>query len=548
MPSNRACIYLITVLFSTLNIQETGTMYFTIDLFIDALILLLHIKNEQVVRLVTAIIEIYEKETKDSTYMSNDTFSFYIFLIKEVMQRNISVNDQAEIEAFLLKFKSNQLMKKDPEMYSSLRKIFTDQSTINADRYAYLVKRLSNCLLWYQNIKVVKKMFAKMSNNSSPDISLDQQNNILNEISSLCENVIKLNQDRNTMLESQDEHQARFVDFDDKSTLFKAFKVYEDTSVRNVFKTGWQALNRAFGAKGGFILGNSIVFNALSHNGKSLMLLNFARWCVTLNKVSHDFKNPTCILYSLENETPQNLMQLFKAMYCNLKGVPPSPDMTQEQIIDFCYETFRINGWKLIIDRRLGTEFGFAELVRNFEEYIAQGYTPLMCIIDYMNIMKKGASKDGSKDGNYLFLRELYSNVCNYLKSKNCTLVTAHQLNRKAAEAVRQNPIGAVKRFTIDMLADGMDPQREVDCAFYIHKEMNQHGDSYLTCKIDKHRYDDTTPEKDKYFAYRFIDQIGIPDDLNGPDMSIQNIYADKYHGDDAEDATESTISTGLFG
>lgn len=523
-------------------------MYFTIDLFIDALILLLHMKNEQVVRLVTGIIDLYEKETKDSAYMSNETFSFYVFLIKEVIERNITIQDQAEIEAFLLKFKSNQLMKKDPELYSSLRTIFTDKTPINSDRYAYLIRKLSNCLIWYQNIKVIKKMFAKMSNNSSPDVSVDQQDNILNEMSTLCEDIIRLNQERSIALDKEDSHQARFVDFDDKATLAKAFKVYEQVSVKNVFKTGWQGLNRAFGPKGGFVLGNSIVFNALSHNGKSLLLLNFARWCVTLNKVSSEFKNPTCILYSLENETPQNLMQLFHAMYCNLHGVPPSPDMTEEQIVEFCYETFRMNGWKLIIDRRLGQEFGFSELAANFESYVAQGYTPLMCIIDYMNIMKKGNSKHESKDGNYLFLRELYSNVCNYLKSKNCTLVTAHQLNRKAAEAVRQNPIGAVKRFTIDMLADGMDPQREVDCAFYIHKEINQHGDAYLTCKIDKHRYENNTLEKDKYFAYRFVNDVSILDDINGPDMSIQNIYADKYHGDDANDATEATISTGLFG
>lgn len=520
-------------------------MFFTADLFIDVLILLLHSKNEQVVKLVNAILALYEKETKDSAYMSNETFSFYIYLIQEVMQRNISINDQTEIEAFLLKFKSNALMKKDPELYTSLRSIFTDRNPISSDKYQYLVKKLSNCLLWYQNIKTVKKMFAKMSNNSIGDISVEQQDNILSEMSTLCENIIQLNQEKNDFLETDNDHQARFVDFDDKTSLTKAFRVYEQTSVKNVFKTGWQALNRAFGAKGGFVLGNSIVFNALSHNFKSLMLLNFARWCVTLNKVSNDFKNPTCILYSLENETPQNLIQLFKAMYCNLKGVPPAPDMTEEQIVEFCHETFRINGWKLIIDRRLGSEFGFTELAMNFEEYVAQGYTPLMCIIDYMNIMKKG-SKDRTKDGNYLFLRELYSNVCNFLKSKNCTLVTAHQLNRKAAEAARQNPIGVVKRFTMDMLADGMDPQREVDCSFYMHKELNQHGDAYLTCKIDKHRYDDTTPEKDKYFAYRFVDNIGIVDDINGPDMSIQNIYADKFHGDEENTTTETTTS--LFG
>ena len=35
------------------------------------------------------------------------------------------------------------------------------------------------------------------------------------------------------------------------------------------------------------------------------MLLKFARWIVTLNHVDSSFKNPACVFYSLENETPQ---------------------------------------------------------------------------------------------------------------------------------------------------------------------------------------------------------------------------------------------------
>ena len=52
--------------------------------------------------------------------------------------------------------------------------------------------------------------------------------------------------------------------------IAKSLKVFQKTSVTNVFKTGLQGLNRAFGPSGGWRLGESIVFNALSFNGKAL--------------------------------------------------------------------------------------------------------------------------------------------------------------------------------------------------------------------------------------------------------------------------------------
>lgn len=849
-------------------------LYFTADLFIDALVLVLHVRNDHVLHLIESLMEIYEQESRESTFVENETLTFYLFLLQEVLARRITVKDTNEIEAFFLKFKANALLRKDPEIFSSLRKVFTDTEPLSEEKYKYLLRKLGNCILWYENTRIIKRMFSNMAN-ANGSASVEQQESVLNTISQLCEEVIRTNSQRPDEL-FEEEHQARKVDFDDITSITKALQVYQDTSITNVFRTGWQGLNRAFGKRGGFTLGESIVINAISHHGKalrhgtpvrvpggwkniehihpedyvigkngratrvysvdyqgerpiyrvffednrwvdcdeshlwtvydnsdvtemttkeilfrmdsgrkyyvplcnpeyneekllpihpyligvlivrkfsvydkavqfrttkeiarklkkcfpahwsvtqvdmikncslilkdltenevntlkdmrlwdkyseqmhlsddylycsstqkmelvnglldaigtvhpyttengmpsdaiqccvssrqiafqlreifwslgavcylktlgtpipnkrkyrltirhpsprtlfstqsqlqklsiasmfslrpvrlritriedlhikdkatciciegsdslfvtkdyvvthnSMMLLNFARWAVTLNKVSNTFKNPTCLFYSLENETPQNLMQLFKALYCNLYQTPPPPDWTNEQIIEFCHERFRVQGWKFVLDRRLGTEFGFNELVTNFEEYVAAGYTPLICIIDYMNIMKKTSSSGDRTEGNWLQLRELYSNTVNYLKAKNCCLITAHQLNRKAAEIAQQNPAHVVKRFDISMLADGMDPQREIDCAFYAHKEVNQHGDAYMTMAIKKHRYDDSTPEAHKYFAYRFIPNIGILDDINGPDMSVGNIYADKYHGKEPKD------------
>ena len=771
-------------------------LYFTVELFIDALILVLHYRTADVQILVNKILEIYEAETKESAYMENEFFDLYIRLIQEVLQLRVDPDNVNDVEIFLLKFKSSPLVLKDPELYTTLKRIFTDKTTLTKERYEYLMRKLTNCILWYNNTKNVKKMFGKLAGNGAT-ASPDKQEALFSEMSELCSDLIRTNQER-CFSRIEDENQARLVDFDDKDTIAKSLKVFQKTSVTNVFKTGLQGLNRAFGPSGGWRLGESIVFNALSFNGKALAhgtpvrvpggwkliedirigdsviardgtvskvtgvfpqglrdiyrvtfgdgrvidvdrehlwticsntesgrltedvtteqlvhllfssssdisiplcepeqiddillptdpyelgctkpdilpdvylecsykqklallrglftvvvtsandtsailmlkskklaeqiqylvrsmggkctiqnqrdqclrqvlivemrefhacvddlllvkqieslteqqlatciaidhpeklfvtkdfivthntmsLLKMARWQVTHNKVTSDFKNPTCIVYSLENETPQNTMMLFTELYINLKKETPPPDMAPEQIINFCYEHFRVHGWRLIVDRRLGAEFGFPELVANFEEYVRLGYTPLMGVIDYMNMLKKGTNNREDGGGNHLLLRDIYTNTCNYLKSRNCTMVTAHQLNRKASEVVRQNPLGAVKKFDIGMLADGMDPQREIDVAIYQNKEFDSTGRAFMTYMMAKHRYDTETPDKDKYFAYMFQGSLGILDDIDGIDMSTTNIHSVPFEnqGEGAVATTENSRPINLFG
>ena len=79
-------------------------MFFTVDLFVDALILLLHSNDSDVRDFVNQILVIYEKESKSSVDETS-YFDFYINLIREVMNRNITVNDVGEVESLLLKIK-----------------------------------------------------------------------------------------------------------------------------------------------------------------------------------------------------------------------------------------------------------------------------------------------------------------------------------------------------------------------------------------------------------------------------------------------------------
>lgn len=502
------------------------------DYLVDALVLLLHDNRSDYQILVQKVLDSFEADKIKGitqTGKEEEISNLYVYLIREVLTSGVTIDDTKGIDTILLKLKSNPLLMKDPELFTTLKGILTDKAPLDEERRTHTVQKLANELAINLNSKLIKKAFGRLSSISVDDLIKQQQ--LLSDIKDICSEIIQVNEDNQSLFKADDENTARTVDFGDEDQLMKALQVYNTVSVQNRFKTGLIAMNRAL--QGGFAQGSTMVFASLSHNCKSLMLMKMARWMVTLNHVAGKFHNPTCILYSLENETPQNLMQLFREMYVNeFKRLPPD-DLPLKDIADYCRDAFSRLGWKLIIERRVGAEFGFNEFVSSFEAYVKAGFTPLMCIIDYANLMAKGGStSDNAETGtNNLQIQILYNNLCNFAKSRNCTLVTAHQLNRKAAEIVRHNPVGAVKNFAEDMMADSISVRREVDILFYMNKEFDAAGNAYLTFKLDKQRYATAVPEQDKYFAYPFFGELGILDDIGGSEMSTSNVYSYDYEG-----------------
>lgn len=504
-------------------------MNFTVDLFLNAMLLIVSRKDTSSIDLVRRLLYIYTKEKAKIVAIDGTSISVYVDILTELISDETNVNDKRVIDTLLLKYKNYSSIQNDPEIYTRLKAMLVAEEPLAEEDIDNLQEKLSNSLLMHDTLSSVKRMFGRLTEATSNSTNLASQQRIIKDIRDICSNIIEQHDAQTT--NDDGDMRTTFLDFNDKESIKKACQVYEEVSVKSTIKTGLQGLNRALG--GGLHNGESVVFNSLSHNGKSLMLLKMARWQVTLNRPNPGFKNPTCIIYSLENEVAQNLKLLYDELYINKFNAVPPETASQDEIVDFCFDEFARYGWKLIVTRKIGSEFGFSQLVADFDEYARRGFTPLMCVIDYMDMMNKGAvSEDGS--GNHLQIKQLYTNMCNFLKARNCTLVTAHQLNRKAAEAVRNNPVGAVRRFGIDMLSGSMDPQREVDVVLYQNIEQNTAGQSFLTFKLDKHRYEHLVPDKYKaYFAYEFEGPLGIRDDLDTEDKTSYNIYAQKKEQSD---------------
>lgn len=501
-------------------------LYLTPELFIDALILLLYFPSATAKELCLKLIDVYETETDNNSINEDDILVFYVDLVKLILERDIDITKRNELDVLLLKFKFHPVISKDPEIYTIIKGVMTGQPEEDDTRAPYIIRKISNALLWYDNTKSVRKLFAKlMGSKNKSNASPEEQEKALLEIKEMCGEIVERT-DKGLRKDDTDDQRIFKVDFCNRDELMKAFQIYKSVSVDYRFKCGLQGFNRAY--VGGCPQGSSIVHNALSFNAKTYVLLDYVRWGFMYNEIPVSVTNPTILLYSLENETHANVRQLFFRIYVNLYKKLPPDNITEKEIVDFCMEQVNKSGWKLIIDRKIGTDFGVLEFQTSFQEYEKLGYTPRLCVVDYVNNMKKG-----DNDSNWLLIKELYNTCCNFTKSRHCTFVTAHQLNRQAAELARMFPIGAVKKFNMSHLAEGTDPQREVDIAMFQAKEMDAIGRTFLSFNLDKDRYDPELTEKRRYFSYMFQGPLGILDDINGPDMSVTNINAVPVEGEE---------------
>lgn len=512
--------------------SEPKLIKVTVELLIDSLILLLHSNDELSRKLVKQLLEAYENENKNLSLADDEYIELYVTIIQQIYECSIDIRNQSAIESFLLKFKANPLVLKDPELYTTLKSIFSDISDLSVDMIKYYQTELSNTHDMYRADKCIKRMFGKLNGLHRDNDSRDRA---LTSIVDTCSELIQM---RQQSLQDRDgsDTSIRDVDFTNKDNIQKGFDIYTNNCVKNVFRLGLQGLNRSLGGRG-ISLGTSLVVNARSNHGKSLTLMKIARWIVTLNSVPPEFKNPLLIYYSLENETPQNLRQLFFELYVNDKKCTPPSNMSSEAMMAYVHDQFNRCGWKFVMKRKLDANFGSEELVADFNNYKQTGFTPLVVVVDYANCMKK--SETDSRD---LAVRNLYKRLCNFLKYNNCCFITAHQLNRKAAELVSANPVGAVKKYNESMLSDSTDVQREVDLVLYQEKEKDAYGRTWMTFHIGKDRYNNPPVlETDKYFAYMFDPNLGIIDDVDGDDASTDNIYAVPEEGTSSENSTSAS-------
>jgi hypothetical protein len=500
-------------------------LYSETSTYLDCISLLIHINDEKTKLLVSKVLENLDNTNNTNLVSNRDPIGiFYKSIVKELLNNEYTIDNSDELNILLLKYKNNPAIEKNPEIYKTIENLFNKKKDFNETNLKNTSKRLQNILIWDLCNAQVRKMFGHL-NQAAETKSPIKQSDALSGILEAASNIESTFKDEvfsqgDAIIEKTVEH----IDFTNKNHLLTALSTFKERKRKGAMKLGLQGLNRLFGEDGGPTLGETIVFSALPYGFKSGMLKSIAKWIVKYNiPPTHPEGKPALIIFfTLENEGFQNLIWWFKSVYETTTN-SSSAGLDDDYVVEYVYNYFNQSGYHFIVQRYHPSDFGYNEF-KSVCEYYSQTYNIVSTIIDYMGKMSKGKGKS-SGEGNHLLYGELYSNVCNFAKQYGFLLATAHQLNREA-KRLAANASNVVKKFNSIHMADSMDVEREVDTLIFLHIEENSVGDSYLTGYRYKRRHDEALTEKDKYFAYRFT-PYGIPDDVEGVDMSIKDIYSD---------------------
>lgn len=500
-------------------------MLITPELFLDCIILLIHDNGSKNQAIVAELLNLYDEESKGkSASVERDSLTlFYIRVIKGLLSNKFDPSNPDECRHYLLKLRSDVALEKRRDLYDLLSDAFLNRDKMKPEKLEEIARSIQNQLIWNRMNKAARRLFGRLGN-AQDTISADDQGKELRAILDEMEEVVT-----SCSKSVETDHAAGMVDrvsFGDRDTMKAALTKHKDRTVTGGIRTGLQGLNRMFGKLGHIPQGSSVVFNALSHHYKSGMLQSMAMWAPLYNKPpAVEGKKPMILMVTIENEAFQNFIWISRKVYFQETGNDAN-DLSQDDLIDWVHKRFSQSGFELEILRYLPEQFGYDELVALLAHYEQIGYIVYMVIIDYMNNMKKGSGKGASDAANHLAVKELYNRVCNYTKTKGATLITAHQLNRKAQELANTGRTNVVKAFNSEHLADSMDVQREVDASIFMHIEKNHEGFPFLTLALSKLRYSDgEVPEAHKFCAYPFVTG-GILDDITGSPGFVKDIYA----------------------
>ena len=189
----------------------------------------------------------------------------------------------------------------------------------------------------------------------------------------------------------------------------------------------------------------------------------------------------------------------------------------------------------------MGDAFGFHEYEELVEETEKKYSGKVVAtVLDYITLCSRSAE---DKDQNAAVqLQKLVERFHNHTSHHGIFFSTGLQMDTNASQLAVSGKLNIVKQYGEFHLADCKGIKRELDVLFFMEIEKNHHGVPYLTFAMNKHRYVHDTPTEDKYCAYRFTN-LGILDDIDGPDMSVKDIYAE----DDEFVQNESSASLSVF-
>lgn len=505
------------------------------DLYLNALCLAAYAPGNSTVKIASAVVGMFDDLSRDERTMLSPLNLLYVKLLRDISVGNLDLSNRAEASSVLLKYQDDKAFESNKVTFKELQNLLLPDVLPAPQKIRVLFNRVKNNITFFKTNNRIRKMLLSSQRVGSED-DIEKQNALFKEILSAAES-LRTDIEDDSLEESHEISQVDEIDMNDPVSIKKALLAERKKRSDSKLVFGLQGLNRMMGPPRGVSPGESMAIAARSHNYKSGMLMDIARWICMYNKPPEtNGKTPVVLFISLENEIASNLMDWFRRAYANIYHKRPS-GFKDDEIVEYVQRQFNKNGFRLMVFRRMGESFGYREFVDLVEKIEKDNCKVIASIVDYITLCKRCAEdvKTGVNDAKLIqLLVERFRDYCGH---KDMLFVTGLQLETEAARLASSGQTGIVRKYSEFHLAECKGSKRSFDILLFMEIEHNHQGIPYLTIAWNKHRGVITDAE-DKYTAYRFInDEIGIPDDINGPDQSVKDIYAE------TDNSSEQTVS-----
>ena len=507
------------------------------DVYLNTLCLAVYAPGRETKRLMEAVIKMYAEISKDDKNIVTPVNVFYIKLLKDILSGDIDLSNKSELAAVLLKFANEPAVKADRTLLPEITNLLTSTEPVSKRRIDTLWKNVRTHVIWARCNQKIRKLVGVSLKAASADEATKEI--VVQELVDYFKSSTTDISDTSDF-EEPGETPVDEIDFSDKTTVSIGFAANHKRRQGAMLRFGLQGLNRMFGPSRMIPYGMFHAIAARSHHYKSGILKDITRWiCVYNQPPVTNGKVPVVLFISLENEIHENLVDWFRSAYANAFQKEPV-GMTDEMIVDYVVKEFSKNGFRLVVIRRMGEDFGYREMVDYVDAYEANHNAKVVAIgIDYLTLMKRCPEDKNFNDAKQLQM--LGERIHNWGTHRDTFTFTGLQLDTEAARLATSGCTNIVKRYGEAHLADCRGLKRELDGLWFQEIENNHLGVPYLTVAENKLRYVNGIPVEDKYCAYRFT-KFGIMDDVLGKDESVKDIYAENMpNGADADVAMSAS-------
>ena len=509
------------------------------DIYLNSLCLTAYAPGEKSTELARAVVKMYDDISLEERTLMKPINVLYVNLLRDVSKGTLNLSNRAEVAEVLTKYSQEPAFKDCSYQFEELKNLLTPAEPVSDGRIRTLFNRVRRWITWMRGDRRMRKMLIDLrkAGNEGDD---ERQQALLEK---LLKDAETLRSDFSTEDLAQDENQViEEIDMADPRSIARALSMQKKKDDGARIKFGWQGLNRMFGPKQSAKYGEMFAVGARSHNYKSGLLMDMARWICTLNTPPElNGLKPLVLFISLENEVNENLHDWYKKLYVNAYRKDPA-DLSDEEIVEYVVTRFNERGFRMIAKRRMGDTFSYHDYEAMIEEEEKKyGGKVVATILDYITLCHRLPEDREHNDA--VQLQMLANRFHNHSNHNAIFFATGLQLESGASQLAASGKHNVVKLFNEVNLADSRGLMRELDILFFCNLEKNHHGVTYLTLAWCKNRYEHHTPSEDKYTAYRFDPAFGILDDIDGPDMSVKDIYAD----DNPEDSSNANHIVDIF-